>query len=261
MIKNTLRRTGKLPMWWPTGPSPGNFGDILTPLLIKELYGYEGRYVKPPFAQPVLVGCGSIIKRAETGTVVWGSGAISREDTTKRDAIYLAVRGRHTHELLKSRNIECPEIFGDPALLLPRIYSPTISKRFKFGIFAHYVDYEQLKIWYINDPDVLVINVLNHNPLAVVDQLLRCEYIISSSLHGLIAAHAYGLPAVWVKHSDKLVGDDVKFFDHLELVGIEARFMEFYEKIPTGDLSKLDYKYAQPYNINPVAKALKTHLT
>src|SRR5690606_2919216 len=57
--------------------------------------------------------------------------------------------------------------------------------------------------------------------LAVVDQIRACRVILSSSLHGLVVAHAYGIPAAWVQFSDKLSGDGSKFRDHAASIGVE----------------------------------------
>jgi hypothetical protein len=45
--------------------------------------------------------------------------------------------------------------------------------------------------------------------------------ILSSSLHGLIIANAFGRPAGWVRLSEALFGDDVKFQDYYASVGLE----------------------------------------
>ena len=256
----TLVKDGTISTWWSKGPQPGNFGDILTPLLIDKLFGYTCVYVNRPFRQQSLIGVGSILNKAENRTVVWGSGAMRASDPIKRDAIYLCVRGPHTRDLITFVGAECPPIFGDPALIMPEIYKPDIAKKYKYGIFAHYVDTEQVTEWYDNDQDVRIINPLNGNPLNVIDQMLTCEMIISSSLHGLIIAHAYGVPAVWVKHSDKLGGDGIKFRDHYDSVGLDFEYVDFQERIPVSDLGKFNYQAPEAVNVKPIIRALDTYL-
>jgi len=258
----SILKDGNIPTWWARGPQPGNFGDILTPILIDKLFGYTCVWTHKPFTKPSMIAIGSILNKAENKTVVWGSGAMRASDPIKRDAIYLSVRGPYTRDLILQGGGTCPPIFGDPALIMPEIYTPIKTGEYTYGLFTHYVDYDEVSAWYKDDPEVLVINPVNANPLIIIDQMAKCERIVSSSLHGVIIAHAYGVPAVWAKHSDKLGGDGIKFADHYESVGLTCEHVDFYGKIPVSDLGKFNYQVPDEIKIKTktIIKALDTYL-
>jgi hypothetical protein len=57
-----------------------------------------------------------------------------------------------------------------------------------------------------------------------IDQVAGKKLIISTSLHGIIVAHAYGVPAIWCSLRGQLndiPGDDMKFHDYFMTVGLE----------------------------------------
>jgi hypothetical protein len=207
----------ELKTFWFKKPRPGNFGDILTPIIL-EHYGYKVVHTMMD-NEAEYISVGSIAKLARKGTTVLGSGTMRSSDKLDPAANWRWVRGPLTRDLVIKNGGQCPEIYGDPALLLSRIVSPATEKKYQIGIAPHYVDYELAKQQY---PDLPVINLLNADPREVIKQITQCEKIISSSLHGIIAAHAYGIPAAWVKLSDKISGDDTKFYDHHESVGLKA---------------------------------------
>lgn len=201
--------------WWSKGPVPGNLGDVLTPIIMSH-FGYELEWV--PIAQARFLGIGSIIRFARSDMTIFGSGAMRMSDTPSPKARYLAVRGPLTRQVVLRGGGRCPEVYGDPALLLPLVHNTPVEKKYDIGLVPHYIDMDDVQV---KNSSLPIINPLNANPLLVVDQIRACRSIISSSLHGIIVAHAYGIPAAWVRLGNRLNGDDTKFRDHGLSVGIE----------------------------------------
>jgi hypothetical protein len=205
-----------LRVWWPRTPKPGNLGDVLTPVLLGRL-GYAPRWT-PQGAADVLAS-GSIIRFARAGQTVWGSGAMRATDRPDRRARYLAVRGPLTRRAVLAAGGSCPEVYGDPALLLAEFVNGSVPKVHDLGLVPHYVDRAIVASLHPNEHR---IDVLRADPLDVVREIRECRAIVSSSLHGIIVAHAFGIPAAWVRWSDKLDGDDIKFHDYAASVGWTA---------------------------------------
>ena len=55
----------------------------------------------------------------------------------------------------------------------------------------------------------------------MIKDIAQCNHIVSSSLHGIVTAHSLNIPAVWVKLSDKVVGDGYKFRDYFSVYNTE----------------------------------------
>jgi pyruvyltransferase len=198
-----------------------NFGDILSPIILENISGKKVNRIRSSyFNKKHYLGIGSILDRATNHSVVWGSGFISEKSTfiSKPNKI-LAVRGKLTREILINNGVDCPEIYGDPALLLPRYYKPKITKNYKLGIMPHYIDKsnDNLKK-FKNDNEILIIDIQNSNPLNVIDLMLSCERIVTSSLHGIILSDAYKIPNLWVSFSNNIIGGNFKYHDYFSSV-------------------------------------------
>jgi pyruvyltransferase len=103
---------------------------------------------------------------------------------------------------------------GDPALLSSRYFKKSWRKKYRLGIVPHYVDKgHELTEFAKKNKDVLLIDVFDA-PEKVLKQISSCRAVVSSSSHGIIVAHSYGVPAAWVELSDEVAGSGFKFRDY-----------------------------------------------
>lgn len=244
-----------------------NFGDELSPYLVKQISKKKifhipvlkdrrhlltliaKRFVtlkftefiiftKILFGTPYILSLGSILQFYKmNGAIVWGSGIIGRSEKTGTHS-YKAVRGPLTRQiLLNSGHKNIPQVYGDPALILKKIYRPKpSSKKFKIGIIPHIIHFKNVINTFPENDQVLIIDLNTSNIHSVIDQICSCEVIFSSSLHGVIVPHTYGVPALWVDFSnEKLMGDNMKFEDYFLSVELSP-----YEAIPIDSESFFD---------------------
>ena len=235
--------------WWNEikmqGKSKENYGDLLGKYLVEKISQKEAVWSKPSkfsihdFFSPIYVTIGSILTHVNKKCIVWGSGIVSKEYPIKKGE-FLAVRGPQTRNHLIKQGYEVPEVFGDPALLLPKYYNPKIEKEYASGIIPHYSDYNKVKDFYKDDNSILLIDLMTNDVDKTTDEILKCRKIVSSSLHGIIVAHAYGIPAVWQKFSGNIFGDDIKYQDYFESVDIKPyRSIVFNKRMDISDLEML----------------------
>jgi len=239
-----------------------NWGDALNPILIQKISGktpliatkhtYNVRNI------PVYSVIGSVLEMPNINNcghghlVIWGTGFISSQGRLNvQPKEICAVRGPLTRELLLKQGYKCPEVYGDPALLYPRYYKPNVQKRYKLGIIPHYVDKEHIFLNnFRNNSDTLIIDIESgiHN---VVNQICSCQKIASSSLHGIIAADAYGVPSTWIKFSDNVIGNGFKFFDYFKSVGrTDEEALVIQEGSSIDDILDTYYNYKLDLNLN-----------
>lgn len=222
--------------WWSAieleGKQQENFGDILSKYLVEKISGKSVIWKNPskgrwnPFRRKIYTTTGSILKHVTKNCIVWGSGIISKTDNVE-ECEFLAVRGPETYEHLTKKGYKVNKVFGDPAIVLPAFYEPKENKKFDIGIIPHYVDYELVLGWYKDNASIRVIDLLNDDIEAVIDEITSCRHIISSSLHGVIVSHTYNIPAVWVQFSKKLSGDNIKFSDYFKSVKLQPYLADF----------------------------------
>ena len=199
-----------------------NVGDVVGSLILATLYRGPIEIIDDgPAGRPNLIGLGSILQWADTQSVIWGSGLIAADAPFQRPRAIFAVRGRLTREVLLRKGIACPPVFGDPGVLLAEIYPRRHCSEGKVGVIPHYVDADEGFVAQARAAGAVIIDPLSP-PDEYFDRLARCSRVISSSLHGIIFAHAYGIPATWIQLSSRVLGDGFKFYDYFSSIGVAA---------------------------------------
>jgi pyruvyltransferase len=220
---------------WP-GKAPRsiyNLGDSINPWIVSQLAGVpineiqlspresmkreDGTRPAKDDQELHYVAAGSIFNIVNNKSIVWGTGIIGTHQKINKPHKILAVRGPDTRELCLKKKWECPAVYGDPVLLLSELYTPTIEKEHDVGIIPHYVDMQTKWVKTQREAGAFIIDITKE-PLRVVDEMLKCRKILSSSLHGLIVADSYRIPSVWIRLSDKIAGADFKFKDYFKSV-------------------------------------------
>lgn len=171
-------------------------------------------------------------------SIIYGSGIGNPSQPLIGKPIkVLSVRGPKTRKRLLENEIECPEKYGDPALLLSLFYKPEVEKKDIISIIPN----EGTMI--IRENNALIkdivqnygcslINPRNYNDWReVVDKICESKLVVSESLHGLIAAETYGIPSVWVEFIEHPTDWDFKFLDFYESIGkFSMESIKLYQK-------------------------------
>lgn len=206
-----------------------NFGDLLTPIILKH-YGFTPIYAYPLKAQAAVVGTIlEIVKTNFTGYIL-GSGWSRDSKTCFPYAKIKGVRGYLTKESLQ---INEHIIIGDPGLLMSDIVPCPKNIKYKIGIIPHESE--------INDPrlqkikrtsgnEVTIISPRNKKVYQVLKLINECQYIVSSSLHGLIISDSYNIPNGRIKLNELDNSNDYKFKDYYSSLSEELKTLQI-----TGD--------------------------
>jgi len=204
--------------------SKPNFGDALSPLLCAQLAGRP--VIWAPVERCDLVALGSLLQRLperpwNRRVHVWGSGFIEAEPRHLSRHRFHAVRGRASAAIIA--DLPDDVALGDPGLLV-NLLVPDRSppKRYRCLVIPHYKDRGHPGLAAVIDGmDRVGVADVFAPPLDTLEQIRAADWVLSSSLHGLIAADALGVPCVWISLSGALRGGEFKFRDYYSVFGIE----------------------------------------
>jgi hypothetical protein len=269
------RSNGYVPLAWAGSTTQMdylNIGDALSPVMVALLSGMDVRRV--PFqSQSIRMACVGTIGHGLSGGQVffWGTGASTWSNPSappdmrkifeiSADSRFTvaATRGPFSENILTGGQRGSIGVYGDPVWLLPRFYRPEIKKRWKLGVIVHLSELcdreteahvlDSLVRYRIPEElrgDITLINTVS--PIGAshirekLDQILACERIVSTSLHGMVFAESYGIPCLHFP-----TGGGVCGLGSRSLLGAEAldtRVVDLYSGL---GLSELDV-YTQPH--------------
>lgn len=195
-----------------------NLGDALALVIyewmLKQHFNFEQDSALSKGEITHLMTVGSILNMGNFDATVWGSGILSvgvlKEIYNKAQYRRLdirAVRGPITRAILEDAGYTVPEIYGDPGILMPFVYKPDhIKETIPYLIIPHYSQIEQFL-----SRGYKCLDIRTTDYKLFIDQMKKSRLIISSSLHGIILAEAYGIPAVLLNNNDI---DLLKYYDY-----------------------------------------------
>ncbi len=210
-----------------------------------------------PLGHKKFLAIGSIVNYAEEGDVLWGTG-VNGKYREKTDYPFhsldvRAVRGPLSRQFLQEVGIDCPEVYGDPTLLLPKLFpefQKANSPEFEYVVIPHFSDEALFQAL----PNIVSVKEEWH---VVVAKILNSKFVISSALSGIIVAEAFGIPARLIvsphenstetlfKYSDYYYGTNR--FNYRYATTIEEALKMGGEPMPECDLNKL--LEAFPYDL------------
>lgn len=236
-------------------PYNGNFGDELGPAAILKLlenkFGCSTENIpvtnlakrRRNAADVCLFSLGSIFHMVKSGDHIWGTGINpSRQKKYNLENLtFYSVRGPKSEALVREKlNVQGHLGLGDPGFLIPFLYpkyqkdasqQPQEPPRICFVPHAQDMNYtDELGLL----PSENVLSVKN-SWQPVVESIQKCDYVASSSLHGIIVADAIGIPTLWFQFPSGKTSEtegSFKYDDYFQTVGRM-------NKTPVGNFSKV----------------------
>lgn len=191
--------------YWRRKDGRRNLGDDLSPVVCKYLCDqFNIDWNAKQKRTKHLYAIGSILGFGCQNATVWGSGLLEPYRLYKRNIRSAkldvrAVRGPLTREYLLKMGVSCPEVYGDPAILMPCIYQPkSVNAEKRIGVIFHFSEVVEIP------EDMQEISIAADDYCCVIDEIVSSRIIVSSSLHGIILAESYGVPAVYLNKYGKL---------------------------------------------------------
>ena len=199
-------------VWWK---KQVNLGDYLATVIFQWML--ERKHISSLHVNKTtnLMAVGSLIGMGNFDATIWGSGihCFGTVKAVMRHCKYVhydirAVRGPVTKEILKAAGYSVENCFeGDPAILMPFIYEETNPvKKYDYSLIQHLSTTNNHV-----EKGLHTISISTTNYQHFISELLASKKVISSSLHGIILAETYGVPAIFLNNG--MENELLKYYD------------------------------------------------
>jgi pyruvyltransferase len=128
---------------------------------------------------------------------------------------------------------------------MPTVYSPHVDKKYRLGIVPHYIEKKESYEYFQMPSDCVYIDIMS-DPETFVRDILSCQYILSSSLHGLILAEAYKIPSMYYMLTNKIIGGSFKYNDYYSMDGRNTQRVVLSERCNIDDIIHQIQKSERP---------------
>lgn len=243
-----------------------NFGDVINPYVLEKIFNHHCEAANAGDAQLFMIG--SILNKAmvrkskwvkricgafASPLHIWSSGFIDDDlgsSCALRKLNVCALRGKLSKGLLEKitgKPLDIP--LGDGGLLISRLFDTLPEKKYSVGIIPHFADENMPELRAISQkiPGSVIISPVG-DPLECALKIAECETVISSSLHGLIAADSFGIPNRQMVLSDNIKGGLFKYRDYYSVFGEDADPLMLKDLLTqeiTSESIRKDYRISQ----------------
>jgi pyruvyltransferase len=215
MLRNLFKPKSIKAYWWN---GVQNFGDALAPYLLEHFADIKVEW--DTVSHSKIASIGSVLEHIPPlwDGYILGSGMLhedSRLQLMQMGVLYPKILGLRGP--LSARGIPGTFAIGDPGILADELVGQQ-PRHYDLGVLPHFADKELLPKYQRIMPagtDIHFIDPTEADPLQVVREIGRCLRIVTSSLHGMIVADAFGIPRkVEPAKVNMRDGGDFKFRDY-----------------------------------------------
>lgn len=244
--------------WWRPTQNWVNLGDEISPLILAHVTGRKIVHANLDTCDGIAIGSifyprKASARKRKTPLFIWGSGTLEPRPCkfANLSVSLAALRGPRTAGQIEG----CPDVpFGDAGLFVRELWPAGKTPSGKIGLIPHHSLLRRNEVREMAEAlgDTVIIDFTDPDFAKTLRILSECRVIVSSSLHGLILADAYGVPSLF--WNELGAENEWKYQDYFEGVGRpDYRAMTAAEIVKTASGGRAD---DLPFSLLPEAAYL-----